>query len=206
MAASPYAYVCARACVCAGSPWPHGLPGCGARSLPECTCVCVCVCVCVCLCVCVCVHARAGSPWPRGLPGCGTCSLPVCACVCVCVCVSVVCACTRVLGLWLHGLSWLWCSSFSLRWRVSGSTGFTAPWHVGSSRPGIQTMSPVWRGGFLPTVPPRKPPVCILKLPLTLLIRNCWLVTVVFLGLSLLRAYFLRLNHLLPDGVDLGNS
>ena len=125
--------------------------------------------------------------------------------VCVCVCVRAHMH-ARAGSLWLHGLSWLWCSSFSLQWRLSGSTGFTAPWHVGSSRPGIQTMSPVWRGGFLPTVPPGKPPVCILKLPLTLLIRNCWLVTVVFLGLSLLRPYFLRLNHLLPDGVDLGNS
>lgn len=37
-------------------------------------------------------------------------------------------------------------------------------------------------------------------------VRNCWLVTVVFLGLSLLRPYFLRLNHLFPDGVDLGSS
>ena len=169
-------------------------------------CVCVCVCVYACVYVCVCMRVLGLRGRVAFLVVVHAASPYVLVCVCVCVCVSVVCACTRVLGLWLHGLSWLWCSSFSLRWRVSGSTGFTAPWHVGSSRPGIQTMSPVWRGGFLPTVPPRKPPVCILKLPLTLLIRNCWLVTVVFLGLSLLRAYFLRLNHLLPDGVDLGNS
>ena len=156
--------------------------------------------------MCVCVRARtrvlglcgraaflvvvhAASPYAR-----------VCVCVRACTCVCAGCP-------WLCGLSWLWCSGFSLQWHLLlGSPGFTAPWHVGSSRPGIQTMSPVWRGGFLPTVPPRKLSLCILKLPLTLLIGNCWLVTVVFLGLNLLRPYFLRLDHLLPDGVDLGNS
>ena len=156
------------------------------------------------MCVCACAHACAGSLWPRSLPGCGARSIPVCSCVCVCV---RACTCVCAGCPWLCGLSWLWCSGFSLQWHLLlGSPGFTAPWHVGSSRPGIQTMSPVWRGGFLPTVPLRKLSLCILKLPLTLLIGNCWLVTVVFLGLNLLRPYFLRLDRLLPDGVDLGNS
>ena len=40
--------------------------------------------------------------------------------------------------------------------------GLVAPWHVGSSRPGLKPMSPAFAGGFPTTAPPGKPSMMII--------------------------------------------
>ena len=46
--------------------------------------------------------------------------------------------------------------------------GLVAPWHVGSSGPGVEPMSPTVAGGFLATGPPGKSHVHLyLSIPLT---------------------------------------
>ena len=81
------------------------------------------------------------------------------------------------LNLWWAGaILWLRHKGFSLWWLLSLQSmgcmalklqlwhmGSFAPWHVGSSGPGIEPMFPVLAGEFLTTRPPGTPNTCFLK-------------------------------------------